>query len=138
MALGAEVVCTFRRLQICGLCPRLSNQLWQNVRILQHRTRPERILVKWLAVVISHKDRRMQNLQQLLFFDVGIGIVDEYARLRISVCVDMEVVPATSDTAAHIFAVVLEVKAEQTFAADHISDLPDAMIHKDPLLLCRQ
>lgn len=44
--------------------------------------------------------------------DVHIGIVDEHTRLHITCSVDMQIVPAPGDAAAHILGIVLEVHAE--------------------------
>ena len=67
------------------------------------------VAVKRLIVVICHEKRRLVSLQQALFPDVGIGVVNESARLYVSVCVYVKVVPSSCDTAVNEFAVILKI-----------------------------
>ena len=81
--------------------------------------------VERLALVISHEKRALQDLQNGFIPDVGIREVDEYARLCVAVGVDVEVVPASGNASADIFAVVLEVHGEErniAFCASYEAD----------------
>ena len=61
--------------------------------VFQHRARAQVVFVEGLAVVVSLEQRRAQHLEQRLLADVGIGIVDEYARVGVAVRVDVQVAP---------------------------------------------
>lgn len=75
------------------------------------------VAVEGLVLTVCHKQRLLQRSQQVHFLDIGTRIMDEYAGLHISVGVNMAVVSAACDTAAHIFTIVLEVKSEDGLPA---------------------
>lgn len=54
------------------------------------------VLVEGLAVVVSHEQRAVQDLQNALVMDVGVGVVDEHAGLCVTGRVDVEVVAAAA------------------------------------------
>lgn len=78
--------------------------------VLQHGARPEHIVVEGLAVVVGHEQGALIGVQQPVFPDIGIRIVDEGAGLDIPVGVDVEIALAPGDAAPHELTVVLEVK----------------------------
>lgn len=55
-----------------------------------------------LSLLVGHEQGRQICLQQGLFPDVGIGVVDEGAGFNGSVGVDVQVIAAAGDTALHI------------------------------------
>ncbi len=55
--------------------------------------------------------------------------MDENARLHIAVGIDMAVIPAAGNTAAHKLPVILEVKGKQLLSALHGTDLTDPVEH---------
>ena len=59
--------------------------------------------------------------------------MNEYARIHVSVCIDMEVTTATCDTSAYILCIVLEVHSEERFCG---TESADAVVHFDSLLRC--
>lgn len=66
--------------------------------------------------------------------DVGIGVMDKYAGLYIAVWIDMTIEPATGNTAAYKFTVILEIKGKDRLATLKGSDLPDPVVHIFTLL----
>ena len=60
--------------------------------------------------------------------------MNEYARLGVAVDIYMEVIASARDAAAHVFAIILEIKYEQSLAVVKISDLSDPAKHIFPLL----
>ena len=84
----------------------------QDFRVLQHGAGAQHILIERLAVMVGHKEGAFQRVQQTAIVDVHIGIVDEHTRLHITSGVDMQIVSAPGDTAAHILGIILEVHAE--------------------------
>lgn len=68
---------------------------------------------KGLGSPIGHEQRRLIGLQQRLFADVRIGIVDEGTGLHVAVGVDVRVAAATGDAATHRIAIVPKVHGEQ-------------------------
>lgn len=69
----------------------LRNHLAQQLRVFQHGARAQVVLVERLAIVVRHEERRLQNFEQCFFANVGIGIVDEYARVGVAAGVDIQV-----------------------------------------------
>lgn len=69
----------------------LRNHLAQQLRVFQHGARAQVVLVERPAIVVRHKERRMQDFEQCFFADVGIGIVDEHARVGVAAGVDIQV-----------------------------------------------
>ena len=70
------------------------NDLPDLLRILQHGTGAQVVVIEGLAVVIGHEQRRGQHLQQGLLPDVGVGVVDEHAGVAVAVGVDVQKAPA--------------------------------------------
>lgn len=82
----------------------LRNHLAQQLRVSRHGARAQVVLVERLAIVVRHEERRLQDFEQCFFANVGIGIVDEYARVGVAVCVDVQV--AESGAQSRIFEFV--------------------------------
>lgn len=62
----------------------LRNHLAQQLRVFQHGARAQVVLVERLAIVVRHEERRLQDFEQCFFANVGIGIVDEHARVNVA------------------------------------------------------
>ena len=62
----------------------LRNHLAQQLRVFQHGARAQVVLVERLAIVVRHKERRLQDFEQCFFANVGIGIVDEHAQVDVA------------------------------------------------------
>ena len=69
----------------------LRNHLAQQLRVFQHGARAQVVLVERLAIVVRHEERRLQDFGQCFFANVGIGIVDEHARVGVAVGVYIQV-----------------------------------------------
>ena len=69
----------------------LRNHLAQQLRVFQHGARAQVVLVERPAIVVRHEERRLQDFEQCFFADVGIGIVDEHARVGVAAGVDIQV-----------------------------------------------
>ena len=54
-----------------------------------------------------------------------VGVVDEHAGLHVAGGVDVEIVPAAGDAAAHVLRVVLEVHAEDGLGLPELADALD-------------
>ena len=67
--------------------------------------------------------------------DVGTRVMDKYARLCITVCIDVEVVTSTGDTSSNELTIVLEVHCIDGFAAFPATDFTDTFNHVLTLLL---
>ena len=87
------------------------------------------VLVEGLAVVVSHEQRAVQNLQNRLVVDVSVGVVDEHTGLSITGRVDVEVVAAAGDAAAHELAIVLEVHGVERDIALGRAQIADTVDH---------
>jgi hypothetical protein len=87
------------------------------------------VLVEGLAVVISHEQRTVQNFQNALVVDIGIGVVDEHARLCVTGRVDVEVVASAGNAAAHKLAIVLEIHRVERDIALFRAQIADAVIY---------
>ena len=61
--------------------------------------------------------------------DVGAGVMDEYAGLHISGRIDMCVLPPSCNTSVDIFAVILEVNAENLLTTGQATDLANSVDH---------
>ena len=92
------------------------------------------VLVEGLAVVVSHEQRAVQNFQNRLVVDVGVGVVDEHAGLGVTGRVDVEVVATAGDAAAHELAVVLEVHGIEGDVALRGAQIADPFDHVLALL----
>ena len=137
IALLAEVIYALRRLKVCLVSPGCLNDLAKKLRVLQHRAGTKVIAVERLTLVISHEQRALEHLQNGVVMDVGVGEVDEHARLRITVGVDVEVVAASCNTSADEFTVVLEVHGIEADVAVLAADLTDSLDHVFTLLYGR-
>ena len=62
----------------------LRNHLAQQLRVFQHGARAQVVLVEQLAIVVRHKERRLQDFEQCFFANVGIGIADKHARVDVA------------------------------------------------------
>ena len=54
--------------------------------------------------------------------DIGIRIMDEYTRIYISGCIDVQVVTSARDTSADVLRIILEVQTEDWFGASESTD----------------
>ena len=61
-----------------------------------------------------------------MFPDVGIRIVDKRTGFDIAICIDVQIIAATSNTTADIFAVMLEINGEHRLG---ISVSTDSVVH---------
>lgn len=111
--------------------PSAVHHLPQLLRVLQHGTGEQVIIVEGLPVMIRHEHGGSQTVQQGFLPDVGIGIVDEHTGIDVAVGIDVEVSAAPGNAPAHIFAVVLKVHGKQGLGG---ADFPDAVVHRFPLL----
>lgn len=96
LALLAQVLDAFRGLQVGAVGTGLVHHLLQQFGVFQHRAGTQMVLVEGLAVVVSHEQRAVQNLQNRLVMDVSVGVVDEHTGLSITGRVDVEVVAAAA------------------------------------------
>ena len=119
------------RLGVGGMGAGLVDDLADLLRVLQHGAGAQHVVVEGLAVMIGHKQRGLQALQQGLLPNVGVGIVDEDTGVHIAVGVDMQIAPAAGDASAHVFRVVLEVHGKDALPGAH---LPDPAVDLGPLL----
>lgn len=62
----------------------LRNHLAQQLRVFQHGARAQVVLVERPAIVVRYEERRLQGFEQCFFANVGIGIVDEHARVDVA------------------------------------------------------
>ena len=85
------MVNTFRGLILGRMGTGFLYHATQTFRIFQHRTRLEHIIIKGLTVVIGHEHGGLHGFQQGLLADIGIGIVDEHARVGVAAGVDIQV-----------------------------------------------
>ena len=69
----------------------LRNHLAQQLRVFRHGARAQVVFVERLAIVVRHEERRLQDFEQCFFADVGIGIMDEHARVGVAAGVDIQV-----------------------------------------------
>jgi len=82
-------------------------------------------------MVVGHEQRRLQRLQQGLFPDVAVAVVDKGAWLHIAVGVDVQIPPAARDAAVGVFTVVPEVQGKDGLLLPHFTH---KMIHVRALL----
>ena len=134
LAFLAQVLDTFRGLQVGAVGTGLVHHLFQQLGVFQHRAGTQMVLVEGLTVVVSHEQRAVQNLQNRLVVDVGVGVVDEHAGLDVARGVDVAVELAAGDAAVRELAVVLEVDGEDLLAAGETADLAHTVLHIGALL----
>lgn len=115
IALRTKMLHRLRRLQIRRLRTRLFHHLTQLLRILKHWTWTKHIFIKRLSIMICHENRALQCIQQTLFVDICIRIMNKYTRIHITICIDMQITSSTSDTSANILRIILEIHAEDCF-----------------------
>ena len=127
-AAAENIIGGFRTLQIGAVGTAALYHLTQQLRIFQHRTGAQVILVEGLALVIFPEQRLLQAFQKALFMDIGIGVMDKDTGLHIAIGVDMGVLAAAGNAAVDILAVVLEIDAEDRGSRG--CDAP--YIHADP------
>ncbi len=132
--LGAELVGLLRRLDVGLVRAGLLHHLLQKLRVLQHRAGAQMVAVERLALVIGHKQRALQHLEDRVVPDVGIRVMNEHTGLRVAVGVDVEIVPPSGDAAADILAVVLEIHRVELDVAVVRTDLTDPVDHVPALL----
>ncbi|MPN18713.1 hypothetical protein SDC9_166076 [bioreactor metagenome] len=70
--------------------------------------------------------------------NVGIGIMDKDAWLRIAIGINMKIISPPGNTTANILSVVLKIHGKNSLSMAHISNLPHTVIHKLPLFRARQ
>ncbi len=63
VALGTQVVGGFQRLKIGGFCTGSFYDIPKALRILQHGTGSEHIVIKGLAIMIGHHQRRLKGFK---------------------------------------------------------------------------
>lgn len=113
LCFGDQVIHTLRCEHFGGVRAGALNGLLDLFRVVKHRAGAEVVFIPRLALVIFHKQGGLQSLNQGAILDVNIGIVNKRTRLHITVCIDVQIVAATRDTALHIFSVVPEIKREE-------------------------
>ena len=104
----------------------LLDHLADLLRVFQHRTWPEHILVEGLIVMVSHEQRALQRVQQADVMDIAVGIVNEHTGLHIALGIDVQITAAAGNTAADKLGVILEIHGEDGFGA---AVLPNAAVH---------
>ena len=92
------------------------------------------IFVEGLTLPIFHEDRLTQAVQEGHFIDVRPGVVNENAGLHVACGIDVAVVFPPRHAAADELAVILEVNGKELLAALQPTDLPDPILHIQPLL----
>ena len=133
-AFVAEMVYALGRLQVGAVSTGVMHHLAQKLGVFQHRAGTQMVLVEGLTVVVSHEQRAVQNFQNRLVVDIGVGVVDEHAGLSITGRVDVEVVAAARNAAADELAVILEVHRVERDIASLAAQIADAVDHVLALL----
>ncbi len=116
------------------MCAGCLYDLTQELGILEHRAGTQVVAVEGLAFVVCLEERTLQHLENAVVMDVRIGEVDEHARLRIAVGVDVEIVAASCNTSANVLAVVLEVHRIEAYIAVLAANLANSLDHIFALL----
>ena len=88
LALGRQIADVLRGLQVGGVGAGALHCVHQSLRVVQQRAGPQEIAVPGLTLLVGGKQRGLEGLQQGVGADVGVGIVDEGARLVIAVGVE--------------------------------------------------
>ena len=132
-ALATELIYILRLLHIRGMCAGGVNHVSQSAVVVQQGAGTQMVFVKGLACPVRHKEGGLICLQQCLFPNIGVRIVNECAGLNIAVCIDVEIIPPAGNTAFHIFAVIPEVQSENGLC---LAEFTDLMVHIFPLLGC--
>ena len=78
LALVAQMIDAFRALEVGAVGAGLVDHLAQQLGVFQHGAGAQMVLVEGLAVVVSHEQRALQDLQNAAVVDVGVGVVDEH------------------------------------------------------------
>ena len=92
-ALCGQVIYVLRVHQVGRVRARCAYHLAQRARIVQQRTGAQVVARERLMAVILHEQRRLVRLKQRLFMYVGVGVVNERARLYIAIGVYVQVNP---------------------------------------------
>ena len=82
------------------MCASLLHHFPKELGIFQHRAGEQVVVIEGLSIVISHKNRRFQRLQQRHIPNVGVGIMDKDAGIHIAVDVDMQISPSSRNASA--------------------------------------
>ena len=64
----------------------------------------------------------MKDFDERMILDVHVGIVDECTWFCIAVCVDMEVIASSRDTALDVFAIIPEIDSPIYYYNDTLSN----------------
>ena len=91
VALRAQVLDVLLALEISGLRAALLHEAPQNLRILQHRARPQMIAVERLPLMIFLEKRALKHFQYGFILNIRIGKMYEHAGFRISIGINVEV-----------------------------------------------
>ena len=124
----------FRGLQVGAVSTGLVHHFFQQLGVFQHRAGAQMVLVEGLTVVVSHEQRAAEDLQNAAVVDVSVGIVDKHAGFCVTGRVDVEVIAAAGNAAAHELAVVLEVHGVERDIAGFTAQIADALDHVLALL----
>ena len=130
----AQVVDILRRDVLRGLGVCLVHDLGQHLGVLQHGAGAQHVVVPGVVLAVGLEDGLAQAVEKVLVLDVGVGVVDEDARLHVTLGVDVAEHAAAGDAATHVLAVVLEVHREDGLAAGDATHLTDAVQHVLALL----
>jgi len=128
ITLRAKLICCLFRLGIGTMCTGTLNHLAEKLRVLEHRAGTKVVTVEGLSLMIFHEERTLKHLKDGVLMNVGVGEVDEYARFRITLCIDVEVVTSTCNTSANELTIVLEVhriESDVAFVGTNITDTLD-------------
>ena len=88
ITLCAQHFRALRRNEISGFCTRLLDHPAQAVRVLQHRTGAQMVIIERLTAPVGLEQGAAQRLNQRVCADVGIRKMDEYAGLDIARGID--------------------------------------------------
>ena len=106
---STEVFYSFRGLEVCWFCAGFVYHLLQFFWIFEHWARTQMIVVKWLIVMVSHKQWLAQCIKHAHFFNVCTWIMDKYAWLCISICINMEVISSAGNTSSYKLSIILVI-----------------------------
>ena len=115
-----------------GLGARLVHHLGELAGVVQQRARPQHVGVERLVSLIALEQRALVALEQGLLADVGVGVVDERARLHVAGGVDVHVATGAGNAATRVLAVVPEVREEDGHVVAPV--LADLVVHAGALL----
>ena len=87
----AVLFCSFLGLIIGALRSAFRYQFGKRSGIIQYGTGTKQIVIEGLIPAVTHKQRGLQRLQQSLFPNVGVRIMDKRTRLDISARIDVQI-----------------------------------------------